>query len=59
MIAPEKRCAPEDHCFHRDGTFLMSWPPQYKKTCCHCGHVEIEKTLTRKSPGEHGPFYRE
>lgn len=59
MKTPEEACAKEAHCFHRDSITLTSYPPKYRKTCCHCGKIEYEQPTQRRPPGEHGPFYNE
>lgn len=57
MESQEKKCEPDKHCYHRVGIALLTWPPQYKRICCHCGDVKIEQNFHLKGT-EHGPFFR-
>lgn len=43
-----------EHCWHSDGRVLLTHPPQYPMTCCHCGATWTRRYHMTVTPG-HGP----
>lgn len=44
------------HCFHGDGTMLLSHPPQVNLICCYCGHRERYRAQPDSKPYSHGVY---
>lgn len=58
MIEQEKLCEAGVHCFHKESIALLTYPPKYRKRCCHCGLVEIEQVARRDIEGTHGKYFK-
>lgn len=35
------------HCYEAEPKILLSYPPQQKRTCKHCGHTQIGQKQDR------------
>lgn len=53
----EKVVLPCTHCYHRQPTTYLTYPPQYPEICCHCGNQRVVRPSEPPAPPGHGPYY--